>query len=203
MPDFSAAIIRAMETAMDFGTSPLDALKRQKNVLLMPYDISGEGISLPTENRSFTLVNRVGTQLQYIVVYNTKCSDQDLARELAHVMLQHDGSSPEAVWSAEADCFARCYLSMPKVKKIISKRVSFRPHHTTLWSLKSVREFDSIDHMKAEIVAEQNRISRFIGGTGNLTISHVTLEPSSDPVTGWQNVHSVIVAGRSVGYCGE
>ena len=99
---------------------PLPILEALPNVLLISYDSSYEPISIPnpmfaSDNLdSFTLVNKKDGKLQYIIVYNQSISRERLrlalARELGHVILQHDGTNPEFVWNEEASCFAHHFL---------------------------------------------------------------------------------------------
>lgn len=63
---------------------------------------------------AFTLVKDVGGRLRYFVGYNMLLPDyllqRAIARELGHIVLQHDGSRPEDVRMTEAMFFARHLL---------------------------------------------------------------------------------------------
>jgi hypothetical protein len=63
---------------------------------------------------AFTTVRRKDGELQYIIAYNMRLPffmlQRGLARELGHIVLQHDGTKPESVRTEEAKCFARHLL---------------------------------------------------------------------------------------------
>ena len=63
---------------------------------------------------AFTLVKDVNGRLRYFVAYNLLLPEymlqRAIARELGHIVLQHDGSRPEDVRMTEAMFFARHLL---------------------------------------------------------------------------------------------
>ena len=64
-----------------------------------------------------TFVELIGPSVHYIVAYNQQLSfvliQRAIARELAHIVLGHDGSLPEDVRAEEARCFAH-HLITPR-----------------------------------------------------------------------------------------
>ena len=74
-----------------------------------------------------------------------------------------------------------------------------------LWSRKSIEYFDSIDDLKAFISDQRTRFCHAIGRTDRFFHPHdVQLSKvPPDPFMRWNNYHSVIIDGITVGYCGE
>ena len=141
-------------------------------------------------------------------MYNSSLPDfllrRTLARELGHVVLEHDGTGPEDVWMEEARCFAYHLLSGCTAFRVVT--IFYRPHRQTIsGSFKSMQTFDSIDALKQSVADEQTRISRFIGKETVFTPADVEIRAlnEKDIFGGWKNYSSVVLAGRSVGYCGE
>lgn len=131
-PDYENAAIKAMETLVEYGITsapvlPLPMLKRMPGVLVVSFaDMSlSSGIdrkNLVTifgdENQdAVTSVHRKNGKLVYLVVYNQRLPiymiQRSLAREMGHIVLGHDGSLPEDVRMAEANCFAH-HLICPR-----------------------------------------------------------------------------------------
>lgn len=52
----------------------------------------------------------------YLVIYNQEMPCKSIryavARELGHIVMEHDGSRPEDVRMEEANCFARKFLEV-------------------------------------------------------------------------------------------
>ena len=215
-PDYKRSATAALETVIDFDLNPnridpLSVLTRLKNVLLLPFRAEsalGEFAIAGDNQNAFTLVNRKNGKLQYIVIYNQATPqtqlDFALSRELGHIILEHDGTSPESVWDAEANCFANHFLRpFPMAKEI---RINFRPQHSSLlWELKNIRVFDSIENLKLFVAEEGNRFKRFIGKSESYGSADVELinNYEFDHVTGWKNCFNVVLDGRTVGVCGE
>ena len=128
-PNYEKAALKAAEILIrhritSAPVSPLPILKNTPGVLVFTFgslsdctdrdrrqliDLFGD------QNRdAFTTVNVHNGKPQYIVTYNQRLSQvlvqRALARELAHIVLGHDGSLPEDVRNAEAVCFANHLL---------------------------------------------------------------------------------------------
>lgn len=212
-PNIENAAVKAVETVEQYKLSPnhpdpLIVLNQLNNVYLISHD-APEIDGLYDNQDALTLVNKTDNGLQYIVIYNRTIDQHKLrfalARELAHIILEHDGSSPEDVWSAEAACFAYhflCPLPLMAKKTIIN----YRPIRINLsWELKEMVAFDSISEMKAQIADERNRYNRFIGKNLRYKPEDVELinHFEFDKRTGWKNCCEVVIDGKKVGYCGE
>ena len=128
-PDYERAAIKASETLIKYqiGTAPIDPLpilKKTPGVLVFTF----EEISNKTNVDRKEILNNLGCknqdavttvfvnddQLKYVVTYNRMLSSgiisRALARELGHIILEHDGSKPENVRNEEAKCFAHHLL---------------------------------------------------------------------------------------------
>ena len=198
-PNYDHAAAKAYDTRTQFGSDPFLVLRRLSNVLVISYESS----DMPVDQDAFTCVDGK----KYIVFYNGSLSPvrqrAALARELGHVILQHDGKDPEEVWDEEATCFAYHFLCPPPSVCVM---VKFRPDHATLSaSLKDERTFSSIHALKKAIAEEQTRYAKFIGRTVSYTPDDVEIRNLNQPdIFGhWNNYSSVIVGGKPVGYCGQ
>lgn len=128
-PNYDRAATAACQTLIDFHISnapidPLRILKSLKGVLVLSYaemaDKMGyERISIlrtfsDESKDAMTSVKTKDGKLHYLVTYNQRMPffilQRSLARELAHIVLKHDGSRPEFVRQEEALCFARHLL---------------------------------------------------------------------------------------------
>lgn len=128
-PDYEKAAIKATETLIKFGVSttpidPLPILKRTPNVYVITFAEMSEKTNIDRceiirtfgqQNQdAVTTVFSNGNDRKYIVAYNmllsSKYVDRALARELGHIILDHDGTRPEEVRDAEAKCFAHHLL---------------------------------------------------------------------------------------------
>lgn len=121
-PDYNKAAIRAAETLLQYGVkkapvSPLPILEQLDDVLVISFSDLSESSGLcqheliPLFGKNMDAVTSAhidGNRTQYIVAYNSLLPfamvQRALARELGHIILRHEGSSPEN--TAEAQCFA-------------------------------------------------------------------------------------------------
>ena len=210
-PNLENAAVKANEVISKYklrieSTDPLIILKQLPNVYLVSHDAP---VCEGANQDAITLVNKTKNGLQFIVIYNSGI-DADrlrfaLARELGHIILKHDGSSPEEVWAAEADCFAYHFLCpVPLVMR--KKVINYRPVRISLsWELKDSIVFDSVDEMKLHIAEEQNRYNRFIGKKETFGADDVEIVKTveNDQRIGWKNCCEIVLNGQKVGYCGE
>lgn len=207
-PDIEKAASKAIKAANDFGVDPLTALSRIRNVLLLPYEITGFGLPMQSNQDAFTLVNNADGILQFIVIYNKKLPEYKtsivLARELGHVIMQHDGNIPEEIWQEEALCFAYHYIAT--LSMLQTKKIYFRPlQHCLSWEMKAMITFDSVESMKRFVADERNKFCRFIGKSATFSIDDVELMNTVDfeRQTGWKNCFDIAIDGQTVGHCGE
>lgn len=129
IPDIDVAATKAMEILVKHNVSfapvdPMPILKSMKGVLVLTFaemaicmgtDRQSVIKTFASDNRDVvTSVCNVNGKLRYIVAYNQRLPfymlQRAMARELGHIVLQHDGSRPEDVRSAEAMYFARHLL---------------------------------------------------------------------------------------------
>lgn len=128
-PDYEKAAIKATEILIKYGVStapvfPMPILKRTPGTLVLSFSeisnlIDVERKKLVTlfglENQDAVTSVRVDEgQLHYLVAYNQQLPFQmvqrSLARELGHIVLEHDDSLPEDVRVLEAKCFSKHLL---------------------------------------------------------------------------------------------
>lgn len=128
-PDYEKAAIKATETLIsnNIGTAPVDPipiLKKIPNVLVMSYESISKELNedrrcvmdvFGVKNQdAFTTVFINDDQKHYLVTFNQLLSvnlvQRALARELGHIILEHDGTRPESVRNEEAICFAHHLL---------------------------------------------------------------------------------------------
>lgn len=200
IPNYENAARNAYDTRDRFGLSdPLRILRQFSNVLVITFSSS----DIPVDQDAFTCVD--GNK--FIVFYNDSLSPvrlrAALARELGHVVLQHDGKDPEEIWDEEAVCFAYHFLCPPPSACV---EIKFRPDHAMLsWSFKDMRIFSSLRALKEAIADEQTRIAKFIGRHVSYTPDDVEIRNlnQTDIFGHWNNYSAVFVNGRSVGYCGQ
>ena len=131
-PDYENAAIKATETLIKFGINsapvdPLPILKKIPGVLVMSFEDMSKKAQMERKDvldmfgcdnqDAVTTVFRNDGGLRYVVTYNrilpASIVDRALARELAHIILGHDGSKPEDVRNEEARCFAK-HLLIPR-----------------------------------------------------------------------------------------
>ena len=130
IPDYEKAASLALETLInndinEAPISPLPTIKRIPGVLVLSFaEIStltnmerGSLVSLFGANQDAATFYIGKENARYIVAYNKKlplCAVQwAIARELGHIILNHDGSRPEEIRMAEAYCFAH-HLLFPR-----------------------------------------------------------------------------------------
>ena len=119
-PDFQKAEQKAKELRGAGVDCPLQILKSLQNVAAVSFADASEryGIARETlismfdaENQDAITMFRSGS---YLVVYNQelpcKIIRKAVARELGHIVMDHDGSRPEDVRMAEACYFADKFL---------------------------------------------------------------------------------------------
>lgn len=220
-PNLDKAAVMAIETLrkhnMKENADPVDVLKSLPNVLLlsskenMDYiDHLCEFLLVDRKQDAFTLSNRKDESVQYIIIYKsdlpTFAIRLALAKELGHVILQHDGTESKNVWAEESACFAYHFLCPLGLSKKRKPQFSYMKENVNmLWKLKGIQHFDGIEHLKMHIVAEENKRYRFIGENTIIDendIVFVEREPIH-ALAGWKNCCDVVVAGRKVGFCGE
>lgn len=124
-PDYQKAAIKATETLIKFGISsapimPLALLKQMPGVLVVSFTEMSQSSGIERKNLiamfgnenqdAITSVHNKNGKLVYLIAYNQRLPiymiQRSLAREMAHIILGHDGSLPEEVRYAEAHCFA-------------------------------------------------------------------------------------------------
>ena len=121
-PDFQRAEQKAKELKESGADCPLQILKRLQNVAATSFaDASARyGIDRETllsmfdhDNQDAITVFRNGS---YLVIYNQelpcKMIRYAVARELGHIVMEHDGSRPEDVRMEEANHFAKKFLEV-------------------------------------------------------------------------------------------
>mgnify|MGYP007122071943 CR=1 FL=1 len=113
VPNYKQSAAAAVDAVARFGpVSSPDALLKVFAGLPGVHTFSLDISPLPGHDDwdALTCVRRKDGVLQYIVMYNTSLPSflllRSLARELGHIILQHDGSCPENIWMEEANCFA-------------------------------------------------------------------------------------------------
>ena len=200
-PNYETAAAKAYDTRTQFRLSdPLQILRQLSNVLVISFSSS----DMPIDQDAFTCVD--GNK--FIIFYNGSLSPvrlrAALARELGHVILQHDGNDPEEIWDEEATCFAYHFLCPPPSACV---EIKYRPDRATVsLSFKDTRTFPSLHALKEAIAEEQTRYFQFVGRP------HISYTPedveirnlnSEDHFGHWNNYSAVVCGGRSVGYCGE
>ena len=120
-PDFQKAEQRAKELKESGADCPLQVLKKLKNVAATSfadassrYGINRESLisMFDIENQDAITMFRNGS---YLVIYNQELPCKTIryavARELGHIVMEHDGSRPEDVRMEEAHHFARTFLN--------------------------------------------------------------------------------------------
>jgi len=216
------AAVKAVETVISYQINPshpdpLQILQKLPNVLLIGYSINSDDPEIQPPISSgqdaLTMASRKNGKLRYIILYDQSIPQERLrfalARELGHVILQHDGADPESVWSEEASCFAHhflCPLPMTHPVSQASGPINYRPVRMSIsWELKDSRVFDSIEEMKAYIVNEKNKFYHYIGSKKVCRLVDVKLEKPCDydRFTGWKNCFDIVLNGETVGHCGE
>ena len=119
-PDYQRAEQKAKELKEAGDDCPLQILKKLRNVAAVSfanasarYGISREELisMFDVENQDAITVYR---DKSYLVIYNQELPCKSIryavARELGHIVMEHDGSRPEEVRMEEAHYFAKKYL---------------------------------------------------------------------------------------------
>ena len=124
-PNLENAKAKAEETLSKHGiTCPMTILKRIPGVLVSSYSEASECVGIDRQNLlkmfgehdqdAFTTARIESGKTKYLVMYNKQMTCQEtrfaLARELGHIILEHDGTRPEEVRNEEAICFAQHLL---------------------------------------------------------------------------------------------
>ena len=120
-PDYNKAAVKATETLIGYGikkapVSPLPILEQMENVIVTSFSDMNESFGdLPLFGANIdavTSIHKENGTTKYVVAYNNilpfSVIQRALARELGHIVLQHEGTSPEN--AEEALCFARHLL---------------------------------------------------------------------------------------------
>ena len=113
-PDYQLAATKAAETLIRYGISsapvdPLPILKKIPGVLVLTFEDMSKKAQLQRKDvldlfgcdnqDAVTTVFMNDNGLRYVVTYNrmlpSSIVDRALARELAHIILGHDGTKPE------------------------------------------------------------------------------------------------------------
>ena len=120
-PDLQKAKQKAHELKEAGADCPLQILKKLQNVSAVSYAdaASRYGISRETLISMFDQGNQDAITMfrsgRYLVIYNQELPCKTIryavARELGHIVMNHDGTRPEDVRMAEACHFAECFLS--------------------------------------------------------------------------------------------
>ena len=126
MTDYTKAATRAIETLIEFGVtsspvSPLPMLEKMNNVTVISFCELSESSGLrvldfaPAFKKNFDAMTSAYTKdgtVRYIVAYNSflpfAVVQRALAREMGHIVLEHDKYSEE--YEEEAICFAHHLL---------------------------------------------------------------------------------------------
>lgn len=124
-PDYEKAAIKATETLIKYGISsapvdPLPILKKMPGVLVVSFAEMSQSSGIDRKNLiamfgdgnqdAITSVHNKDGKLVYLIAFNQRLPiymiQRSLAREMGHIILQHDGSLPEDIRYEEAQCFA-------------------------------------------------------------------------------------------------
>ena len=124
-PDYTRAAIVAAETLVthkikNAPVDPFPVYKNTRGVLLIPFSDASQLAGADRKDLTDAFHDAVtiacphNRKIRYLVSYNQRLYvdivQRTLARELGHIMLQHDGSRPEAVRMEEAYTFALHFL---------------------------------------------------------------------------------------------
>lgn len=130
--DFETAAIKATQTLIDYHVTsapidPMPILKKIPGVLVITFAEMSNTAGLDRNNlislcgadgkAAITSVLPDNGKLKYVVAYNQFLPfahlQRELARELGHIVLGHDGTRPELIRTAESVCFAQ-HLICPR-----------------------------------------------------------------------------------------
>lgn len=141
-PDYQLAALKATETLICYNitaapVSPIPIIKSMHDVLVLPFAEMALQIGEDRDQiihtfgdaqDAVTSVHLTGDGLRYVVAYNQRLPayivQRALARELGHILLQHDGSRPDDVRYEEAITFARHLICpRPLIKAILDSGI--------------------------------------------------------------------------------
>lgn len=121
-PDFEKAARKAKELREAGADCPLQILRKLNNVAAASFaDASARyGIDRETLISMFEIGNQDAITIfrsgRYLVIYNQELPCKTIryavARELGHIVMEHDGSRPEDVRMEEACYFAEKFLEV-------------------------------------------------------------------------------------------
>ena len=130
--DLETAAIKATQTLIDYGiksapVDPMPILKQIPGVLVITFAEMSNNVGMDRNDlisicgadghAAATSVLHENGKLRYVVAYNQFLPfshlQRELARELGHIVLGHDGSRPELIRTAEAVAFAQ-HLICPR-----------------------------------------------------------------------------------------
>lgn len=153
MSDLQRAAIKAYETIRDSKIEklpifPLQIIEKNPNVFIFSFteasSFYGIGKSAPLDILisknidAITISKQCNGEMHYIVAYNQRFPydmlQQALAVELGHIVLGHNGSTPEDVSYAEAVCFAH-HLLVPRPLVQIIKDAGAVPTVSTIGTI--------------------------------------------------------------------
>lgn len=119
-PDYQRAAQKAKELRAAGADCPLQILKSLQHVSAVSFAHASARYGIDREvlmsmfdsgNQDAITMFRSGS---YLVIYNQKLPCETIrhavARELGHIVMNHDGSRPEEVRMAEANYFAKEFL---------------------------------------------------------------------------------------------
>ena len=120
-----AAVTLIHHNVTSSPVSPLPILKSMPNVLVMSFGEIGSLLRMDRKDivpmfgqhnqDAVTFVDIVNGKPHYMVAYNQQLPfslvQRSLAREMAHIVMEHDGSLPEEIRNEEARCFAHHLLT--------------------------------------------------------------------------------------------
>ena len=136
-PDYDRAATKATETLIQYHITatpvePLPILKKIPGVLVVSFaemalqvgeDRKAVISSFGDSQDAVTSIKDIDGKLRYIVAYNQRLPfymlQRALARELAHIVLHHDGSRTKEARMEESMCFARHLISPRPIIKAI------------------------------------------------------------------------------------
>ena len=124
-PDYEKAAVKATETLIKYGiksapVDPLPILKNMPGVLVVSFAEMSQSSGIDRKNiiamfgnenqDAITSVHNKNGKLVYLIAFNQRLPiymiQRSLAREMGHIVLQHNGSLPEDIRYEEAQCFA-------------------------------------------------------------------------------------------------
>ena len=128
-PDYDRAATKAMEILIANGIhkapiDPFPILKNYPGVFIVSFEEMSNALnvdrcdiirSCKKSPDAITATRVDGDEVKYIIAFNRYLSmgilQKAFARELAHVVLGHNGSLPDEIRTAEAKCFAQHLLA--------------------------------------------------------------------------------------------